>query len=78
MFGLEMTNLAPVGGIVDFPALAAFVSWFLVAALVGSALGILREATVTRSQRNLNSGRSVTSIKPIVQTTADQAHRAAA
>jgi hypothetical protein len=44
MMSLAFTLGAPVGGIVDFPALGAFLGWFLVVALVGMGLHLLRLA----------------------------------
>ena len=59
MMNFTLATIPPVvGGMVDFPTLAAFVSWFLIAALVGSALGILREATSGRSRSVAQSGRA--------------------
>jgi len=79
MFDLAMASFPPVvGGIVDFPTFAAFVSWFLVAALVGSALGILREATGPHSRSATPSEPPVAFQRPLVHPGADHAHRVAA
>ena len=54
MFAFPLIDSLPVlsfaaGGIIILPSLGAFLAWSLIAALVGSALGLLREYTAPRS-----------------------------
>ena len=63
------------GGIASAPTLGVVFTWMLLAALVGTGLGILREATRARA----NGGRDITSItSDPVDLDVDYSHRDAA
>lgn len=66
---------AGVGGMIEFPLLGAFFGWFLVAALVGSALGVLNRMGGTTAAA---AGTQGVDMAPADDVAADHFHKEAA
>jgi hypothetical protein len=82
MFGLPQFIVAPIlsslgSGSAAWPTIGAVIGWSLVAALVGSALGILRQYTPTRQVTDESNSTTVVTVSS-GDRAFDQVHREAA
>lgn len=69
-----MAPAAAVGGIIEFPVAGALIGWFLVAALLGSLLGVLsRMGGTPRPATGMHAGGMV----PADDAAAERFHAAA-
>jgi hypothetical protein len=79
MVTFPMTSLSMVGsigtGIIEFPGLGLFIAVFLMAALVGSALGMLRELGTPYADSAVPPNVAVNAVDRLES---DSAHRVAA